>query len=480
MKSICKQMVVAVCGLLLSLETACANGLQVTNVVVNMRDDSTAYVKFDISWQHSWRYTGINHDAAWVFLKVRPEGSTTWQHVTLEGSGVNPPDYSTGAGTAVDLIVPNDRVGLFVRRAEQGSGTLSVTNVQAVWNIASNGLAKTSRVHIWAQAVEMVYVAQGSFAAGSGGSEPNAFTLTTIDTGDVSVAPSGSGSLGGAAGGYPTGQTAPNALWPNGYSAFYCMKYEITEGQWVDFFNTLMDTQKATRDITGSAGKNSDGVETRNTVAWSSGDATSAARDQACSQLCWADSVAYADWSGLRPMTELEFEKACRGPLLPVANEYVWGTTAISATTAIVNDGTGTDTAIGGNCNCFGCSPFGPYRAGIYATPSSSREAAGASYWAIMELGGNLWERAVTIGNATGRAFTGAHGDGKLNAAGDADVTGWPGWNAEGAGFRGSGFNQGATFTRTSDRTYADATYAPRSFDYGFHAVRSAPAGVQP
>jgi hypothetical protein len=35
-------------------------------------------------------------------------------------------------------------------------------------------------------------------------------------------------------------------------------------------------------------------------------------------------------------MTELEYEKACRGPLMPVANEYAWGTTTISATTAIV------------------------------------------------------------------------------------------------------------------------------------------------
>ena len=97
-----------------------------------------------------------------------------------------------------------------------------------------------------------------------------------------------------------------------------------------------------------------------------------------------------------------------------------------------------------------------------------------------MELGGNLWERPVTIGNAIGRAFTGAHGDGKLTAAGDADVAGWPGTSSEGAGFRGAGWNHTATFTRVSDRTYADTPYAPRSFDYGFHAVRSAPAGVQP
>jgi formylglycine-generating enzyme required for sulfatase activity len=471
MKSLGKQMAVAVCGLLLSLETACANGLQVTNVWVDKRDDTTAYIKFDISWQHAWRYTNINHDAAWVFFKVRPEGSTTWQHATLEGSGVNPPGYSNGVGTAADLIVPNDRVGLFVRRAEQGSGTLAVTNVQAVWNIASNGLVKTSRVYIWAQAMEMVYVAEGSFAAGSGGNENNAFTLTTINTNDASVAPSGSGSLGGAAGGYPTGQTAPNALWPNGYSAFYCMKYEVSEGQWVDFFNMLTDAQKSARAAYASK------------MSYNSGVASSAARDRACNNLCWPDCAALADWSGLRPMTELEFEKACRGPLPPVANEYVWGTTTISATTAIISENTGLDTATGGNCNYDACSPDRPYRVGIYATASSSRSAAGASYWGILDLGGSLWEQIVSIGSGSGtagRAFTGAHGDGILTASGDANVTAWPGWGGDGSGFKGGAFIYSADWTRTSDRLGAIVVYPYRCQDYGCRAVRTAPAGVLP
>ena len=46
--------------------------------------------------------------------------------------------------------------------------------------------------------------------------------------------------------------------------------------------------------------------------------------------MCWADCATYADWAGLRPMTELEFEKACRGPLKPVPDEYAWGTAAVA------------------------------------------------------------------------------------------------------------------------------------------------------
>jgi len=323
------------------------------------------------------------------------------------------------------------------------------------------------------------------FYVGSGGTGSGEFTKTLINTNNPTVAPAGDP----LAGGYPSGQTAPSTTnWPNGYAAFYCMKYEVTEGQWVDFFNTLTDAQKTTRDITSNVngGKGQDGVVNRNTVAWTSGDATSAARDRACNYLSWADGCAFADWAGLRPMTELEFEKACRGPLDPVANEYAWGNTEIGATTAIVNDGTGTDTATGGNCNYDACSPDGPYRVGIYATNGATRVQAGASYWGIMELSGNLWERTVTIGHATGRAFTGLHGDGVLNASGavdtigDANVSLWPLKDAVGAGFRGGGWFDASALERASDRISAAVVVASRYNSYGWRVVRAAPSGVGP
>ncbi|MFO7534945.1 MAG: SUMF1/EgtB/PvdO family nonheme iron enzyme [Kiritimatiellia bacterium] len=468
----------AAIGLLLAAGTSQANNLKVTNVTVVARNDSTAYVKFDIAWDNSWRFADINHDAAWVFFKVLPEGATDWQHVTLEGTGTNPTDYSIGSGTPIELIVPTERVGLFVRRSGEGAGSTAAQNVKAVWNFASNNLVKTGKVTLQAFAVEMVYVAEGAFYAGSGGSGVNEFTKTLINTVDPTVAPTGDP----LAGGYPSGgvafpAAAPSTIyWPNGYAAFYCMKHEVTEGQWVDFFNSLTDAQKTTRDITSSSGKNTDAVLNRNTVAWTTGDATTAARDRACSYVSWADQCAFADWAGLRPMTELEFEKACRGPLDPVANEYAWGNTTISHTTAIVNnDGTGTDTATGGNCNYNSCTPDGPYRVGIYATNGASRVSAGASHWGIMELSGNLYERTVTIGHATGRAFTGLHGNGALTTAGESDVSAWPpGGNGDGE--RGGAHYHGTAEARVSDRTYAapNNVYS-RHNGRGSRVVRTAP-----
>ena len=58
-----------------------ANNLTLTNITVKGRDSRTALIKFDISWENSWRH-GVKgdplyfHDAAWVFFKVRPESQT--------------------------------------------------------------------------------------------------------------------------------------------------------------------------------------------------------------------------------------------------------------------------------------------------------------------------------------------------------------------------------------------------------------------
>jgi len=39
------------------------------------------------------------------------------------------------------------------------------------------------------------------------------------------------------------------ATFPNGYHAFYLMKYEISEGMWTEFIMSLTESQKLNRDI---------------------------------------------------------------------------------------------------------------------------------------------------------------------------------------------------------------------------------------
>ena len=87
------------------------------------------------------------------------------------------------------------------------------------------------------------------------------------------------------------------------------MKYEVTEGQWVEFFNNIASAAQTNRDITAASGKNSDSVVKRNTVAWTTGTATTTRDDRAVSYLSYMDLAAYLDWMALRPHSELEHEK---------------------------------------------------------------------------------------------------------------------------------------------------------------------------
>ena len=446
-----------------------------------------------------------------------------WEHASLDTTSGN---HTAPAGSTIS--VPSDSTGAFIYRSSNGTGTFSLTDVELRWQYGTNGVADDAVIQVQVFAIEMVYVPQGSFAAGSGGTESSRFTLTTINTATATTVPSGSGGFSGSAeGGYPTGQTAPsNASWPNGYDAFYCMKYEISQGQYRDFLNTLTRSQQANRvTMDGTLGRYAGGF-TWDGSSWSGSEVsnldTSANRnglrlvadpggdlprtygcdlntsatlptdvDQsndgewiAMSQLNWMDGCAYVDWAGLRPMTELEYEKACRGDQAPLANEYAWGSTSITGATGISNGGANNETFSNAGANCAynnSGGVQGPLRVGAFAGGATTREQAGASYYGIMEMSGNLWERAVTIGNADGRGFTGVHGNGRLSSGGHANETSWPGLSsgevtgASGSGFRGGGWVNAASSARVSDRFYAAAATTARFSSYGFRGVRVFP-----
>ena len=200
----------------------------------------------------------------------------------------------------------------------------------------------------------------------------------------------------------------------------------------------------------------------------------------ACNFLSWADMAAYLDWSGLRPMTELEFEKSCRGTLSSVANEYAWGSTSYTHNTGISNSGLTNEISTNGGNITYGTALPGPMRVGAFATLSSNRVTAGATYYGIMEMSGNVAERPVTVGNTEGRSFTGIHGNGALADNGNADVSFWPSnTTAVGAGLRGGDWNTYYvdSYPRVSERY--NATYSVTSdvhpSDVGGRGVRTAP-----
>jgi hypothetical protein len=139
--------------------------------------------------------------------------------------------------------------------------------------------------------------------------------------------------------------------------------------------------------------------------------------------LSYLDGAQFSAWAGLRPMTELEYEKVLRGFRVPVPDEAAY------------------------------------------------------CYWG-MNFGGGIYNaqprmRLVAVHEEAGRAFKGTHGSGTPDLPAD-----WPRGDAVGIATRGGWGVQGVGFQdtlRTSDRHMADAD-AERRAGYGFRAVRTAPA----
>ena len=247
------------CALMLGVGAACAQDARIENITVTPRDPKTATVKFDIAWDNSWR-DKTNHDAAWVFFKVRAEGSANWQHVRLVADKVlNPTGYSQEeGGTPLDFIVPDGDdglTGMFVRRAAEGKGPLAASGVTAVWDsTASKGITKDLKgVSIRAFGIEMVYVAEGPFSLGSGGTDVNGFykytdgSQATLPYRVTSAGPILTGQQNGKLwawkGAQPEDGGEIPAAFPNGYGAFYCMKYRLSRAEYAGFMNTLTPKQ---------------------------------------------------------------------------------------------------------------------------------------------------------------------------------------------------------------------------------------------
>lgn len=500
-------------ALLLFAGSVAANNINVSNIRVTGQNTTAGennpanytLVQFDLSWENSWRTSSApnNWDAAWVFVKYRV-GSGDWQHAWLNNTG-----HSSGTGTSATidagLLTPgtafhattNPALGVFIYRSADGTGNFSITGAQLRWNYGANGVADSATVDVKVFAIEMVYVPAGSFDVGSGGTESGSFTNGSWSSGatipllissesELTIAPSTGNLWGTSTSGNSTigGEgTLPDAF-PKGYAAFYCQKYEISQQQYVDFLNTLTSAQASTRYPNATTN--------RHAITVSGGVYSTTNPYVACNFLSWMDGAAYSDWAGLRPMTELEFEKACRGLETPVANEYAWGTATVAGNAYTLGNDNATNEGIASNYSTStGNASYditdgsidGPLRVGIFAANADNqgRITAGASYYGIMELSGNLWERAVTVGNATGRDFTGLHGNGALSTNGHANETAWPGLTsgevtgATGSGFRGGVWSGNATVMRVSARNVAAFTFTNRSHTYGFRAVRVAP-----
>jgi hypothetical protein len=377
----------ALAGLFLA-STAFADGLKISNVSIAPRDAKTATVTFDIAWTNAYRFDRF-HDAAWVFFKVRPDAKSPWQHARLVADKVvNPSGFGSGEGTPLEFVVPGGDegfVGMFVRLAKDGRGAVTSQKVTAVLDL--NTEHRTLNTSIRAFGIEMAYVAEGPFYLGSSVRRINCFyeyQESGTNTPPYRVTGAGAIPTGRqkgklwALGFRPEDNSQIPAAFPNGYAAFYCMKFPcLTQGFYADFLNTLTVAQAKKRWYVEGQGKEISRTGTAPDYTY-----TATSPDARTAWLSWEDYAMVAAWAGLRPLTELEFEKAVRGLDAPEGSDV------------------------------------------------------GLSFYGLQEVNlGGIYERQVTVSTAEGRKFAGTHGRGIVELPLD-----WPSAVKGGVVYRGNYF----------------------------------------
>ena len=457
-----------------------ANNVQIQNLTVE-----DGKLNFTVSWENAWNVVDMaepnNHDAIWIFGKYRLSEST-WQPLHFDQ---NIAEHESNT-LDVNLQTTEDEMGMMLNANLSGSGNITANITLKI----KEDFTANQDLQIRLFGIEMVYVPEGAFYVGDGLAEKsfveknttNPFYIDSENTINIE-AENGLSALDITTA--PAQNIPPT--YPKGYDAFYCMKYEITQQQYSDFLNTLTYRQQAQRTkfspdlptqspVLGEQHRNIIAIAQRGwaeTVPAQYGcDANENGvfnepddgQYQACNYLNSGDVQAYLDWAGLRPITELEYEKACRGPYLPIPKEFAWGTGEVSNATELIECGSAveavTDSIVPntGLAN-YNYSPIdGPLRAGFAATISTNRQESGATYYGIMEMSGNVWEYCINV-DEQGLLFTGACGDGLLDDLGDADISTW-GTVEHGIGLRGGGWNSG------DFQDYRDAAVSARFYAF--------------
>ena len=452
-----------------------ASNITVDNVRLVNRDGVAGNpfsIIFDVSWENAW-HNEKNHDAAWVFMKY----SGNWDnHVSLAKEGHRVLKNRTDASDP-SIVSSEDGVGLYIKPPADYRGDVSY-KVQIVIDTtgAVPSWSKIKDVHV--HAIEMVYIPEGPFSLGSpdedaikraalymSDNEGGVKGSFTIESEDPITVGANDGQL------YYWSETdlyngdqkgpIPDAF-PKGYNSFYIMKYELTQGQYAAFLNDIPVNWTYLRAPFGGR----DYYEKRGGIRLIDGIYVADTPTRPMNYVSFTDGLAYTDWAGLRPITELEYEKAARGPGDPVDAEFVWGTDNYDNLERYVNSefelvlDNGIDEA---DLN------------------DDNRDVYGASYYWVMDLSGSVWEKVITIGNPIGRQFKGSHGDGNLDF-GNATNEDWPTSDNEvgGFGYRGGGYY--AKGTAYSDfnphspigyRYYGAWSGGPRYISYGYRAGRS-------
>jgi len=513
---------------------------------IKVIDMSNRSLSISVEWDKSWR-DKENWDAAWVVLKGKTSNDR-FDHINVTRQPLIIANNSSDS-TEPEFYIPNDNRGFFIYRNEISSGDNR-------WVVEIPLPIVGRYTEIKAYGVEMVFIPEGPFELGTTKSLRDRKAARDKDwirytppaplSAFFKANPDAEDFYGGV---YTVESERPISIgknqgelyyldakflknfssgdkkgilkkeFPKGFQSFYQMKYELTQQQYVDFLNSLTATQKENRWFEDIGVLPQSPYELRYTIKKKGGKFSTDRPHRAASYISWSDGLAWADWMGLRPMTELEFEKSARGPQPAQFREFVWGVNERRCANAFIKDSKimnpdGTlaqseahSIRVDGNVHVFMrdqlensdnlCTPggsnyfpsypacralkggdakWGPLRVGIHGIFSNGdRIKAGSGYYGTMELAGNLNEQLITVGHPQGRQFQGTHGDGELTNDGQASNADW---FADAEIFyictRGAGWVSHPNHARTADRFGGlKMNGNRRSAARGFRAVRT-------
>ena len=380
---------------------------------------------------------GAYNTADWIFVKFSTMAGVdgSWNHATLTGGAVD-------AGAT--LTAASDNRGVFLNHTANSAYWTAGATV--TWNFAADGIL-LNPVVVKVFALSMVRVPAGSFVYNVGG--VGSIFYNNYGGGSQATVTSASNIPGGAAAG-----------WPNGYNSFYIGRYEITQGQYAEFLNTVWSsTATVLYDSTVGYGHNMTYTPANAYGARYAAVDPNAAKNY----LSVSDAWSYLSWAGLRPPTEMEWEKANRD-LAPDARIYTWGATVPDTVTYTPPNEGGTCLRRFLNYNsAAGCQKVldvGRYMSGdVYRTAAET----GASPWSIADLAGNVWEWILNCSSPG----VPANGNGTVYWP-----SGWPKPGATTYGLRGGGWSDYDSLLRVSHRPEQGWTPVGRAYDAGARGAR--------
>ncbi|MEM9858857.1 MAG: SUMF1/EgtB/PvdO family nonheme iron enzyme [Bacteroidota bacterium] len=468
-------------GLLIPMIVNGSN-IQITQVEY-VQSDGPEYkrgVNVTISWKNSWN-TDKNHDAAWVFFKVINKNKG-YQHLYLMPNTAHLDWKATSNIPDAEAKISSDGTGMMVypTNTYRGDVTYRFFVELDTSRISERYINYLDNRTIEGYGIEMVYIPKGAFTLGDPDTtalnygaffqsddvgEFDGLYTVTKENAPIEIG-KGKDKLfyRGPEPEYQGDQQGPiPAAFPKGVGSFYLMKYEVNQGIYAAFLNSLSSEASSVRFTGGTP----DYERLGGTIKLENSHFVAALPQQRMVFWHWNDMMAFTDWAALRPYTELEFTKACRGLIKPLAHEMPWNTSNSAKVIRRINPKTHRMELPDG------------YNEG--QINDENREFFGASYYWVMDLGGSMWEKVVTLGDSVGRAFEGQHGDGRIDYYGRANVEGWPHGYGEsyGYGYRGGGYYGKAhiaEFTPYSPiayRLYGAWSGGARNAAYGYRAART-------